>query len=102
VMAPPAVADVRRGRGELGLEVQRRPGDVRVAREADRVAVAARAGVAREGERAAPLAAGVEVVEVVEHPQRVDALDARVLALLPVEPPEVDPLRLERGGDDLE
>src|SRR3954466_6358550 len=47
VGAPPAVADVRGGRGELGLEVQRVPGDVRVAGEADRVAMAARAGVAR-------------------------------------------------------
>ena len=102
VVAPPAVADVRGRRGELRLEVERRPRDVRVAGEADRVAVAARAGVAGEGQRAPALAPGVEVVEVVEHPQRVDALDARVLALLPVEPPEVHALRLERVVHDLE
>ena len=41
-------------------------------------------------------------MEVVEHPQRVDALDARVGALLPVEPPEVDALVLERVVEDLE
>ncbi len=31
VMAPPAVADVGRGGGELGLEIDRRPGDQGIA-----------------------------------------------------------------------
>jgi hypothetical protein len=102
VVAPPAVADVRRRGGELGLEVQRRPRDVRVAREPDRVAVAAGPRVARERERPPAVAPGVEEVEVVEHPQRVDPVDARVGALLPVEPPEVDALLLERVVHNLE
>ena len=53
VVAPPAVAGVGRGRGEVGLEVQGLPGDDRVAGEPDRVAVAADPGVA--GERQRPL-----------------------------------------------
>ena len=57
VVAPPAVADVARGRREVRLEVQRRPGDHRVAGEADRVAVAADPGVAGERQRPLPVVA---------------------------------------------
>src|SRR4029079_7549262 len=70
VVAPPAVAGVGRGRGEVRLEVPRLPGDVRVPGEADRVAVAADAGVARERQRPATVPARVEEMEVVEQPQR--------------------------------
>ena len=96
VVAPPAVAGVGCRCGELGLEVQRLPGDDRVAREADGVAVAADAGIARERQGAAAVARGVEEVEVVEQPQRVEPRQLGHLALLPVQPPEVDALVLER------
>ncbi len=96
VVAPPAVADVARGRGEVRLEVQRRPRDHGVAGEADRVAVAADPGVA--GERQGPLAVspGVQEVVVVEQPERIEPGNAGDPALLPVEPPEVDALGLAR------
>ena len=79
-----------------GWNVQRFPAEDDVARESDRVAVAARPRVAREEERALAVAGGVEEVEVVEHPERVDAGDAGVRTVLPVHPPEVDALRLHR------
>src|SRR4029079_7636652 len=66
VVAPPAVAGVRRGRGEVGLEVQGLPADDRVAGEPYRVAGAADPGVAGERQRP-PVpgrpASGVEEVE---------------------------------------
>ncbi|OIQ88931.1 hypothetical protein GALL_291620 [mine drainage metagenome] len=76
VVAPPAVADVARRRGEQRLERERRPRDHGVAGEPDGIAVAARARVPREGQGPTAVAGAVEEVEVVEHPQRVDAGDA--------------------------
>ena len=102
VVAPPAVAGVGRGRRELGLELQRLPADDRVAGEADRVAVAADPGVARERQRPAAVARRVQVVEVVEQPQRVQPRQLGDLALLPVQPPEVDAVVLERVVELLE
>ena len=97
VVAPPAVADVGRGRREERLEGERLPRDDGVAGEPDRIAVTARTGVPGEGQR--PVIAEVEVVE---HPQRVDAGDPRVRSGLPVEPPEVDAVRLETAVQDFE
>ena len=51
VVTPPAEADVRGRRGELGLKVEAGPGVDGVAREADGVAVRPRPRVAREGDR---------------------------------------------------
>ena len=94
-MAPPTVADIGRGGGELRLECERFPGDHRVAGEADRVAVRAGAGIAREGERPASVASGIKVVHVVEDPQRVESGLAGHATLLPVEPPEVNAFGLQ-------
>ena len=104
VVAPPAVADVGSAGGEFRLELQRLPRHDGVAGEADRVAVRARAGVTREGERArvafavvaAVVAGGIEVMQVVQAPQRVEARLPRQAALLPVNPPEVDAIFLHR------
>src|SRR6478735_2805569 len=72
VVAPPAVTDVRGGRGEVRLEVQGCPRHQRITGETDRIAVAARSCV--PGERQGPLAVSgiVKEVEVVEHPQWID------------------------------
>ena len=104
VVGPPEVADVG-GRGrEARLEAQGVPADDRVPGEAHRGAVARGVGEAREGHWAATLhatvgrralAARVEVVDVVEHPQRVQAGNRRGAALLPVQPPEVHALVLQ-------
>ena len=95
VVAPPPVAGVGGRGGELGLELQRRPGDHRVAGEAHRIPVTARSGVPGEGQRPPPVARGIEEVEMVQHPQRVDAVHPGVLALLPVDPPEIDAVVLQ-------
>ena len=96
VVAPPAVADVGGVRREIRLEGERIPGDMDVARETDRVAVVAQAAPAGEDE--GPLrrvAAEVVEMEVVEEPERVEIFDLGGRPLLPVHPPEVDPLRFE-------
>ena len=61
VVAPPAVTDIRRRGGKVGLEGEARPGDEGIAGEAHRVAVAARAAVAGEGEPRVAVPGGVEV-----------------------------------------
>ncbi len=72
VVAPPAVADVGSAGGEFRLELERFPRHDGVAGEADRVAVRARAGVTREGERRGLRSCsrcrggGVEVMHVVQ------------------------------------
>ncbi len=40
----------------------------------------------------------VEVVEVVEDPQRVDSGDLGLVALLPINPPEIETLLLKELG----
>ena len=103
VVAPPAVTDVGRRRGEIGLEPEAAPGHPRVAREADRVAVIAQPAPARKDEGAfAPVAAQVQKVQVIQPPQRVEPVQACFVALLPVQPPEVDAARFLRVVEHLE
>ena len=89
VVAPPAVAYVAGVGGEVGLEGQGLPADDGIPRKAHRVTVAARAGVAGEGQAPPALPHAVQKVVVVQHPQGVQAGDAGPGALLPVQPPEV-------------
>ena len=115
VVGPPVVADIGGCRGELGLEAQGVPGGDGVPGEADGRAVAGGVGETGEGDGAAAvalhpaarpgagaLAPGVQVVDVVEHPQRVQARDIGVAALLPVQPPEVDAVVLQRVVGELQ
>ena len=102
VVAPPRVADVGGRRGEVRLEVQRVPGDDGVAREAHRAAVRAGACVARQDQAAPAVALRVAVVPLVEHPHGIQPLDAAHAALLPVDPPEVHALVLQRAVQLLE
>ena len=95
IVAPPAIADVRRRGGEIRLEGQAVPGDEGIAREAHRIAVAAGAGVAGEGQPRVAPSGGIQVARVVQHEQRVDARHAAAALLLPVDPPEVHALFLE-------
>ena len=90
VVAPPTIGDVGRRSRHVGLEGQRRPGDDRITGKADGVAVVAQPAPAREDERPLALAGQVVEVQVIEPPQRVQPGHARVRALLPVHPPEVD------------
>ncbi len=95
VVAPPAIGDVGRRGGEGGLESQRLPTHDRVAGKADRVAVTAQPAPAREDEGALfALAPHVIEVQMVEPPERVEAAHLGRLALLPVQPPEVQAVRL--------
>ena len=50
----------------------------------------ARSRIPREGKRPIPVTPGIQVVQVVEHPQRVESRLTGHTALLPVEPPEVN------------
>ena len=95
VVAPPAVADVRRGRRETRLERERLPRHDRITRETHGVTVRAGARKPRERERALDRPLAAREMLVVEHPQRVHALNARIRARLPVNPPKIRPLILE-------
>ena len=90
IVTPPSVADIRRGSSEIRLELQGFPRNNGVSREADRIAVRARSRIPREGKRPIPVTPGIQVVQVVEHPQRVESRLTGHTALLPVEPPEVN------------
>ena len=92
VVAPPAIAHIAGVGGEIGLEVQRFPGDDGIPREAHRIPVAAHAGVAGEGHPPLAVPHAVQIVVVVQHPQGVQAGDFGAGALLPVQPPEVHPV----------
>ena len=90
IVTPPSVADIRSGSSEIRLELQGFPRNNGVSREADRIAVRARSRIPREGKRPIPVTPGIQVVQVVEHPQRVESRLTGHTALLPVEPPEVN------------
>ncbi len=66
------------------------------------IAVITQAAPAAVKHRPVPSARRVLEVEVVEPQQRVEPLYIRLLALLPVEPPEIDPLVLEGVVQHLE
>ena len=96
VVAPVGVAHVgRRGR-EPRLEGERIPHRDGVAGEADLVAVIAQPAPAMEEQRPLALALLIGKVDVVEPPGGHHAGDFGALLLLPVEPPEVDALPLQR------
>ena len=48
-----------------------------------------RTSISRKGESSLSLAAGVEVMVVIQHPQRIDTLDLGMRTLLPINPPEI-------------
>ena len=74
VMAPPAVADIGRGRGEKRLEGKALPGDVGIAGKADRISVPAKARPAGEDETAFfAVASQIQKMEMVQNPQRIQA-----------------------------
>ena len=97
VVAPPAKADVSGGSGEVWLKGQRRPVHVAVPGETHRITVVTQTTPAREDE-ASPFLCTRPVVkmEVVQPPERVETRQAALLALLPVNPPEIDPLLFQR------
>ncbi|MNI51417.1 hypothetical protein D3C73_1061450 [compost metagenome] len=102
VMAPPAVSGIRRTRRKVRLEPKRFPGDDGITGEADRIPVAAKSGIPREGERPLLLSAAIQIMIVVQHPERVEARYLSDTALLPVDPPEVHSLRFQRVMQELE
>ena len=101
VVAPVGIAHVGRGGRKPGLKGQRRPLRNGVAGEADLVAVIAEPAPAMEQQRPLALALLVGEVNVVEPPGRAHAGHLRVRFLLPVEPPEIDALLLQRMQDQV-
>ena len=95
IMAPPAIADVSGGGGEIRLEGQRIPGDVRIARKADRIAVTAWPAITGKGHGRLILPQGVKIARMVEGEQRIHARLGGAALLLPVNPPEIHALTPE-------
>ena len=104
VVTPVAVAYVRVGRGEVGQERQTLPCGEDVARECRLVSVRAQSAPAMidhrpfVGRELAVAEKGVVEPERIAYRRHILAL----LPLLPVEPPEVDALPLQRVQDGLE
>lgn len=71
-------------------------------REPDWISVTSRTRVPRERESSIASPCLVDEMVVVQDPQRVDTLDFRVRALLPIQPPEVNSLIFERVMQCLE
>ncbi len=89
IMAPPGIAHVAGVGREVGLEGEAFPAGHGIAGKPYRIAVAAHAGIAGEGQRQPSGPPAVQKVQVIEHPERVDARHRGALALLPVNPPEI-------------
>ena len=65
IVAPPSIADVRRGGGKFGLEVKRIPGNGGVAREADGIALAAGAAVAGKEHGALAVSLNIQNMQMI-------------------------------------
>src|SRR4051794_5489490 len=96
VVAPPAIKHVAGGRGEVRQGNERGPDAGGVAGKTDVGGMVTQATPAAIEHRALAAPRRVEKMQVVEPGQRVKALDLAGLALLPVEPPEIDALLLHR------
>ncbi len=96
VVAPVGVAHVRRRRRKPRLELERVPHRNRVAGKPNLVAMVAQPAPAMEQQRPFALPLLVGKVHVVQPPRRHHTRHLRLLLLLPVQPPEVDALLLQR------
>ena len=94
VMTPHPVADVRGGGGEIGLEVQRIPCNDCISRKTDRIAVTSGTRVSGKCHRTFSVSSAVQIMIVVQHPQRIQSFHFADSTGLPVYPPEVHALFL--------
>ena len=102
IVAPIGVADVGRRRREPRLEGKRVPHRDRVAGETDLVAMIAQPSPAMEKQRTLAFARLIGEMNVVQPPRRTHAGSLRIRLLLPVEPPEVHALLLQRMVQDVQ
>ena len=96
VVAPVGVAHVGRRRRKPRLKRERIPHRNRVARKSNLVAVIPQPAPAMKQQRPLALALLIGKVHVVQPPRRIHAGQIRRRLLLPVEPPEVHALFLQR------
>ena len=92
IMAPHAVADIGSCRGKVRLEVQRFPGDDGVSGKSDGISVAARSCVSGKGHGTFSPSFVVQIMVMVQHPERIQAFYLADPSGLPVQPPEVHAL----------
>ena len=90
IVAPPAISDIGRGRCKVRLKIQRIPGHQRIPGKSSRIAVASWPCVSGKRQRALSIPPVVQIVKMVQYPQRVKPFDLAVAALLPVNPPKID------------
>jgi len=95
-MAPIRVTHVGRRRREPGLKGERIPDGNSVAGEADLIAMIAEPAPTVEEKRPLAFTLLISEVHIVEPPRWVDAGQLRGWLLLPIEPPEIDALLLQR------
>src|SRR5215469_1007432 len=102
VVTPVAIENVGRGCGEVGLISQRFPHRNRVARKSNLVAVIPQPAPAVKDQRSLAPALHVSKVNVVEPERGIQARHIRSLLLLPIKPPEINSLPLQRIVHELQ
>ena len=116
VVTPPAVTDVGRCSGKVGLKLQRFPSYGCITGEADGIPVAAGTGIAGEKHRPLAISGNVQNMQMVQHPQRIHPF-SRILifsgcirlmnpviisSLLPIHPPKIYSLFFIGMMEDIE
>ena len=101
IMTPHTVSDIR-GRGcEIRLESKRSPGHDSIPGKTDGIPVASRSCISGKGHGPFPVPSAVQIVIMVQHPERIQPLHLTDPSGLPVQPPEIHALLFHRPVDVL-
>ena len=96
IMTPPSKTDVAGICCEIWLEFQTLPGNERITGKTNRVSVASWTCISWESQRTLSFPLAVQIVIVVQHPERIQSRNLGYSSLLPVKPPEVYSLFFHR------
>ena len=96
VVAPPPISCIAGSCGKVGLESQALPGNNRITGKSDGVSVASDSGISGKGETPFSSPGTVQIMKMVQHPKRIQSRNLCDGSLLPVQPPEINALVLQR------
>ena len=102
VVRPIGIADVRSGCGKVRLKTQRSPGNYSISRKSYRITVRTDSGITGQYHSSPFRAVGIQVMKVVQRPQRIQAFKAGTFALLPIYPPKIDSVPFVRVHQHVE
>jgi len=91
VMGPHRKPDIGGGGSEVWLITEAVPSNLGVSGKTDGIPLSTVFGPTREGEGAkVGIFGGIEIMQMVEHPQRIESFHGGFGSLLPIDPPEID------------